>query len=224
MFQDENLWREEGPKALLEFISNATGEDYDAIAYDTKYDFDPHNIDAVKYIACVALSKAEPIFNDWNDPDHHEAFHSRKPNDGSIAEFGTFGGNDTVSMRRCERFDRETNAYSENPSDSMYVPDVDKYYEVINNALQKRDIPQSDMSDVEYKKQLRRDIYDVINANKSYILYAAMAFGGTILFLKSGIGVLVAFGLLCLVSVVILLYITVRDTVQEFKVKRQRRC
>ena len=58
---DEKLWREEGPKALLEFLSTATGEDHDAAVYDTKIEFDPSSMDAVRYVASVAMTKAAPV-------------------------------------------------------------------------------------------------------------------------------------------------------------------
>lgn len=63
--KDKNLWREEGPKAFLKFLTNATGEDYDVAAYDTKYDFDPSNPEAVRFIACVAMSKSRRVFLGW---------------------------------------------------------------------------------------------------------------------------------------------------------------
>lgn len=149
--RDEKLWRREGPKALLEFLSSATGEDYDAAVYDTKFDFDPYNEEAVCYIASVAMAKAEPILMGWKKKEYRESFEYPMPTDGSIAPYDSDEGNESVRGLREERIYRE--AHAEGPC--IYVPDASRYCEVVEDALNKREIPYDDMTELERKESIR---------------------------------------------------------------------
>lgn len=148
---DKKLWREEGPKALVEFLSNATGEDYDAAVYDTKLEFDSSNLEAVRYIASVAMSKAEPILMDWKREENRETFEYPMPADGSVAPYDSEEGTEVVRRHREDRLYREQ--HHEGPC--LYVPDALRYCRAVTCALCQREIPFDDMTDEE-KRQFEK--------------------------------------------------------------------
>lgn len=133
---DEKLWREEGPKALLEFLSSATGEDYDAAVYDTKFDFDSSNIDAVKYVASVAMTKASLGL---------ESFETSMPTDGSLSPYESECENERICQNKTERIYRENHAVGP----CIYVPDSSRYCQMIANAIRSRGIPYEEMTESE---------------------------------------------------------------------------
>lgn len=139
---NEKLWRQEGPKALLEFLSTVTGEDYDAVVYDTKFDFDTNNIEAVRYIAGIAMTKASLGIENFEIP---------MPTDGSIEPYEDERGNPAFRHLKDERVFRETNI----EGSCIYVPDSQKYRQKVVEALKNRNIPYDDMTDTEKKEYLK---------------------------------------------------------------------
>lgn len=151
---DENLWREEGPKALLDFLFAANGEDYDAVAYDTKCDFDTQNDEAVRYIASVAMSKSEPILMGWKKKEFREIFEYPMPTDGSVAPYDSSEGTESVKKQREDRICREQ--HRESPC--LYVPDASHYCDAVEGALKKRNIPFDDMTEREQADKKREEM------------------------------------------------------------------
>lgn len=130
---DEKLWREEGPKALVEFLSNATGEDHDAAVYDTKLEFDSSNIGAVRYVASVAMTKASQS---------GEAFECWMPDDGSVCSCDEKPTLEIMRAFRNERLNRES-------CDGLYLPDSSMYGEAVVHAIERRNVMFVDMTDEE---------------------------------------------------------------------------
>lgn len=149
--QDSSLWREEGPKALLEFLSTAEGEQHDAAVYDTKCEFDRHDPDAIRYIACLAMTKAS--FG-------KEEFTYELPANGTIAPIGAPIGTEDMLKSAAYRAEREaavrpymtaTDGYSiikdEHLKESrVYIPDASNYVERAIGAISKRRIRPDDMT------------------------------------------------------------------------------
>lgn len=150
--QDSSLWREEGPKALLEFLSAAEGEQHDAAVYDTKCEFDRHDPDAIRYIACLAMTKASFGI---------EEFSYELPENGTIAPIGAPIGTEDMLKSAAYRAEREritSEAADEsrfnNVADridahlraAIYVPNADNYVQCVVDATRKRNIPLDDMT------------------------------------------------------------------------------
>lgn len=133
---DEKLWREEGPKALVEFLSNATGEDHDAAVYDTKLEFDSSNVGAVRYVASVAMTKASPS---------GEVFECRIPDDGSVCPCDEEPTLEIMCAFRNERLNRES-------CEGLYLPDSSMYSEAVIRAIERRNVMFADMTDEEKRQ------------------------------------------------------------------------
>lgn len=131
---DVNTWRAMGAKTLLEYISSAKGEQHDAVVYDTGYEFDANNPDAVRFVASVAMTKAS---------ESGESFLTELPTDNSVvSRFDT--PTSAVLLRLMqERISREET------SDTVYVPDSDEYCKCVQNALEYRRIHIDDMTEAE---------------------------------------------------------------------------
>ncbi|MCM1222378.1 MAG: hypothetical protein NC548_48715 [Lachnospiraceae bacterium] len=136
---DTGLWRQEGPKAFLSFLANATGEDHDAVVYDTKLEFDPSNEAAVRYVASVAMTKAASVIA---QKDEQKVFEWPIPIDGSVEPYDLEGNNEPL----CEL--REARLYRETHPEGMciYTPDASKYRQSVIDAIKKRDIPYDTMT------------------------------------------------------------------------------
>ena len=128
---DEKLWREEGPKALLEFLSSATGEDYDAAVYDTKLQFDSSNMGAVRYVASVAMTKASQS---------GEVFEEPMPCDGSVCPYDVAPEIGSMCSSYEERAEKESAA-------EFYFPDSSAYSDAVIRALERRNIRYRDMTE-----------------------------------------------------------------------------
>lgn len=133
---DEKLWREEGPKALLEFLSSATGEDYDAVVYDTKLQFDNSDMEAIRYIASVAMSKASQS---------KEVFDEPMPENGTVCPYDVMPSNESMSISYKSRLKKEE-------SSEFYLPDSSAYSNAVVHALERRNILSADMTDDERRK------------------------------------------------------------------------
>lgn len=68
-------WRWMGVKSLVQYLASAEGEGHDAAVYDTGYEFDPQNENAVRFIASAAMTKAAL---------GKENFREEMPTDGSV--------------------------------------------------------------------------------------------------------------------------------------------
>ena len=150
--QDSSLWREEGPKALLEFLSTAEGEQHDAAVYDTKCEFDRHDPNAIRYIACLAMTKAS--FG-------KEEFSYELPENGTVAPIGAPIGTEDMLKSAAYRAEREritSEAADESRFNSVadridahlraaiYVPNADDYVQRVVDGTKKRNIPLDDMT------------------------------------------------------------------------------
>ena len=138
--RDSQLWRGEGPKALLEFLSTAEGEQHDAAVYDTKCEFDRHDPDAIRYIACLAMTKAS--FG-------KEEFAYELPANGTIAPIGAPIGTEDMLKSAAYRAEREaavrpymTAADGYSAIDDkhfkeprVYIPDASNYVKRVLNAI-----------------------------------------------------------------------------------------
>lgn len=136
---DTKLWRQEGPKAFLEFLSNATGEDHDAAVYDTKLEFDASNDAAVRYVASVAMTKASETGETFSEP---------MPENGSVLPCDREPDNARMKEAYRQRKEKEQSV-------RLYLPDADAYSEAAINAVSLREIPESDMTEDELAEKER---------------------------------------------------------------------
>ena len=127
---DTGLWRQEGPKALLAFLKSATGEDHDAVVYDTKLEFDPSNDAAVRYVATVAMAKA---------CQGSEAFCEPMPGDESVVPYQEQPENPLMNAFFHERLARESSA-------GFYMPDGTAYSNAVIRAITHRRVLAEDMT------------------------------------------------------------------------------
>lgn len=131
---DVNMWRAMGAKELLAYISTAKGEQHDAVVYDTGYEFDASNPDALRFVASVAMTKAS---------EDGEDFITEMPRDNSvISRFETPTSPVLLTLMQ----DR---ASREDASDTVYVPDSEVYCKRVENALMYRRIHIDDMTEAE---------------------------------------------------------------------------
>lgn len=151
---DEKLWREEGPKALVEFLSNATGEDHDAAVYDTKLEFDSSNVDAVRYIASTAMTKASQS---------GEVFEYQMPEDGSVCSCDEEPALEIMRAFRSERLSREA-------GEGLYLPDSSMYSEAVVRAIERRNVMFADMTDEE-KLQFERRAKAAQRSDRIYMFW-----------------------------------------------------
>lgn len=154
---DNKLWREEGLKALLEFLSNATGEDHDAAVYDTKLEFDSSNMDAVRYIASAAMTKASQ---------KEEVFECRMPEDGSVCPYDEEPVLEVMRGFRRERLDRE----SKGGSVGLYIPDSSMYSEAVIHAVERRNVMFADMTD-EDKQEFEERTKAIQRSDRIYMFW-----------------------------------------------------
>lgn len=136
--RDSQLWREEGPKALLEFLSTAEGEQHDAAVYDTKCEFDRQDPDAIRYIACVAMTKASG---------DKEEYTYELPSNGTVAPIGAPIG--TGEMLRSAAFRAEKEKAGAADNTKMYIPNAGDYISFVIDALKHQNIPLEDMTEEE---------------------------------------------------------------------------
>lgn len=134
-------WRWAGAKSLALYLASSTGEAHDAAVYDTGYEFDPHNNDAVRFIASLAMTKASLGMED---------FEARMPEDGSVGPYNYDGDNAVLRKLKEERAFREANA--EGPC--IYVPDSSAYCQKVAEALTEKTVPYDDMTQAEREEYL----------------------------------------------------------------------
>lgn len=165
--KDENLWNEAGTKGLIEFLTNADGEDHDAAVYDTKFEFDKTRPEAVRYIACCAMRKAEPLVFPDKGMLELDRFEYPKPTDGSVVPIDMVTENPRIREAYTARKKREAAALEAEPPDygvegaKVYVPDSSQYATAVVHAVQwrksYREIPEMYMTPdekIEYQKDL----------------------------------------------------------------------
>lgn len=149
---DEKLWREEGPKALVEFLSSATGEEHDAAVYDTKLEFDSSNMNAVRYVASVAMTKASTS---------GEVFEEPMTNDGSVCPFDVVPSNDAMRVSYEKRMEKES-------SMKFYLPDSSAYSTAVLCAMERRNILYADMTEEE-RRQFERNVKEAQHSDRRYM-------------------------------------------------------
>ena len=131
--RDSSLWLEEGPKALLDFLSTAEKEQHDAAVYDTKCEFDRHDPDAIRYIACLAMTKAS---------DKKEEFSYELPSNGTVAPIGAPIGTEDMLHSSAYRAKCES-------GDKLYIPSAADYVASVIKALNERRILSQDTAEEE---------------------------------------------------------------------------
>lgn len=151
---DVNIWRAMGAKELLEYISSASGEQHDAVVYDTGYEFDTDSQDAVRFVASVAMTKAS---------ENGECFLVEMPQDGSVVPCSEFPERIAMKQLFLDRKDRE------NREDSVYIPDSELYCKRVQNALKYRRIHIDDMTSEE-RKEFENDIQNARKSDRWYMV------------------------------------------------------
>jgi len=149
----QDIWRTEGAKSLLEFLSTATGEEHDAVVYDTKHEFDKQNPDAVRYIAALAMTKASGT----------EDFEAQMPENGSVLPHYVRPDNTRMLTAFQERKEREQQA------SGVYVPDARKYCAMVEFALDNRYIAFSNMT-AEEQSDHNRSLKKSAHRDRTYML------------------------------------------------------
>ena len=140
---NRDIWRAEGARVLLEYLSSATDMHHDAAVYDTKYEFDIHNPDAVRFVAAVAMTKACD----------GEVFSVAMPTDGSVISYDLEPENKRMQAAYAARKRRELAA------DGSYIPESEDYCEAVDMALSYRRVQFADMTEEEkqrHKAELKR--------------------------------------------------------------------
>ena len=148
----QDIWRTEGAKILLDYLSSATGEEHDAVVYDTKHEFDAQNPDAVMYIAALAMTKAGDV----------EAFEMPLPEDGSVVLYDHIPQNTRMLAAFNERAEREKNA------DGIYIPDSQRYCKAVEAALTRSRILYSDMT-AEEQRRHNEDLEKAKRSDRRYM-------------------------------------------------------
>ena len=159
---DAGLWRQEGPKAFLAFLASATGEDHDAVVYDTKLEFDPSNDAAVRYVASVAMTKA---------CQGEEVFCEPMPDDGSVAPHNEEPQSPRIKVFYQERHAKENSVH-------LYMPDASAYSEAAIRAITHRRILAADMTEDE-QAEMEQKLVEAKRSDDRYMLlhyYLPLAF------------------------------------------------
>lgn len=154
--RDSALWRQYGVKVLLAFLTEASGEQHDAAVYDTGYEFDPSDPDAVRFIACAAMTKASSI-------DGNETFSYPMPSNGSVAPASEAESHETFCRFVKARKIREDSA------EFTYIPDQSEYAACVVGALKERNILYKDMTPEERVRSDQEDV-QIDRENRRFIL------------------------------------------------------
>ncbi len=160
--RDEKLWRREGPKELLEFLSVATDEDYDAAVYDTKLQFDTANIAAVRYVASVAMAKASRSGEVLEEP---------MPDDGSVCPYDVVPETEAMRSLYEKRLEKEAGL-------DFYLPDSSAYSDAVIHAIERRNILLEDRTEDE-RRQMEESAREARRSDSRYMLlhyYLPIAF------------------------------------------------
>lgn len=176
------LWREVGAKHLVEFLTNAREEQHDSAVYDTGYEFDPSSPDAVRFIVCIAMTKAIACADNYREK---ETLTYDMPQDGSVVPVSE----DLQNMRLRLRMFAEPRAKREEEAKFTYIPNYEAYVEAVTTAIQNRDIPYDDMTpeekaaDEERKAQIKKEAnrflildYLKLGAVIAFVLIAIISF------------------------------------------------
>lgn len=131
--RNSSLWSEEGPRAFLGFLSTVDGEQHDAAVYDTKCEFDRHDPDAIRYIACLAMTKSS---------DKKEEFSYELPSNGTVAPIGAPIGTEDMLHSSAYRAKCES-------GDKLYIPSAADYVASVIKALNERRILSQDTAEEE---------------------------------------------------------------------------
>lgn len=136
-----NFWDEPGPRCLVEFLTNAEGENHDAAVYDTKLEFDKTRPWAVQYVACCAMKKAAGIVPEPMGKRAVDGLDCPMPTDGSVVPIDVVTENQKVREAHDARKMREAEAANAEAPDlssdacTTYVPDSQAYAEAVIYAL-----------------------------------------------------------------------------------------
>ena len=151
------LWRECGAKALIEYLSSAVDEEHDAAVYDTGYEFDRFDPDAVRFIACIAMTKASAT----KDGEVFSYMPERPNRVVPLADATSCEQTRALSQERAER---------EAAARYTYIPDQTKYVKYVIDAITYRNIARQDMTpeekEADDKKQTKID-----KANRRYDIF-----------------------------------------------------
>lgn len=120
-----------GFKELVDFLADAIGDFHDAAVYDTGYEFDPDNVDALIFIAAKAMTKASL---------GKEEFCAPMPQDGSVVPLEEKPDNPKMLRAYLDRKECEKNAKF------TYIPMFSLYVDKVEKALRRRNIPYEDMT------------------------------------------------------------------------------
>lgn len=154
--QDSALWRQYGVKTLVAFLAEASGEQHDAVVYDTGYEFDPSDPDAVRFIACTAMTKASAIDGD-------ETFSYPMPSNGSVVPVSEAESHEKFCPAAKARKIREDGA------EFTYIPDQSEYASCVVGALKKRHILYEDMTPEERVRSDQEDV-QIDRENRRFML------------------------------------------------------
>lgn len=173
--QDSALWRQQGVKALLAFLAEASEEQHNAIVYDTGYEFDPSDADAVRFIACAAMTKAAAL-------NGNETFSYPMPSNGSVVPAG--------EAASCERFYRIAQARKirEDGAEFTYIPDQVEYVYCVLDALTNRHISCVDMTQEELRYSQQEDDYISKQNRRFMLLHYYLPIAAFVIFAIIGLG------------------------------------
>lgn len=129
------FWRDWRCRDLIKLITCATGELHDAIVYDTHFEFDRSDPDAVRFVASVALLKAfrtASLSYIWKEPQEYKykSLLYPFPNNGKVLHIDLIQNDGLLYELKKERETREQT------SDGIYIPDMEgRYAQTVMEAL-----------------------------------------------------------------------------------------
>lgn len=151
------LWRECGAKALIKYLSSATDEEHDVAVYDTGYEFDRLDPDAVRFIACIAMTKASAQKDG-------ETFSYQLGESDRVIPLADVANCEQTRSLAADRMAREAAA------PYTYIPDQTKYVEHVINAITNRNIARQDMTpeekEADDQKQAKID-----KSDRRYVIF-----------------------------------------------------
>lgn len=151
---NEKFWQVPEVKALVEFLTNGVGDDHDSAVYDTKFEFDRHNPEAVRYMVTRVLNRNRIVVKDkvWSG----FYFEYPCPEDGSVLSINT-----EVKEWYPQYEDYAARKKREQECEWVYVPDQDKYCELVLAAVTNDSVYTASLSDEEANRG-ERQIWKVV--------------------------------------------------------------
>lgn len=163
----KNFWLCTRPRYLMKLIGEAKGEQYDAVAYDSGYDYDSKDVEAVRFIASVIFSKYMWI-RQANYLRPQDLKRELMPTNGIVVKMNNDTENESIIDRQEDRYKRIRE------TDGFYLPEYPKYADWVNRIILGPEARDNDEPYCRWKmtpkeinktewKEWREDNYNIIH-------------------------------------------------------------